>query len=153
MSSEHVREELLSGFLKVEKGLNGERIKNWVSSELENENRGALAAIVFYGACLREIITRGVDDPVQAHLVAVAILSLFGEEDFERVLYYLVGKSLPTKVGEMIDYYKQNLQADTVNSLNTLKNIQVEIGFNEDYNNFDDDEFDSNFDDIDDNTN
>ena len=153
MSSEHVREELLSGFLKVEKGLNGERIKNWVSSELENENRGALAAMVFYGACLREIITRGVDDPVQAHLVAVAILSLFGEEDFERVLYYLVGKSLPTKVGEMIDYYKQNLQADTVNSLNTLKNIQVEIGFNEDYNNFDDDEFDSNFDDIDDNTN
>ena len=153
MSSERVRDELLNGFLKAEKGLNGGRIKNWVSSELENENRGALAAMVFYGACLREIITRGVDDPVQAHLVAVAILSLFGEEDFERVLYYLVGKSLPTKVGEMIDYYKQNLQADTVNSLNTLKNIQVEIGFNEDYNNFDDDEFDSNFDDIDDNTN
>ncbi|MBI5838496.1 MAG: hypothetical protein HZB19_00205 [Chloroflexi bacterium] len=140
MSSENVREQLINGYMRTLKGLNGERIKDWASSEIENENRGALAAVVFYGACVRECMTRGVHDPVQAHWVALGALSLFEDEDFENVLYYMIGKPLPTKVADVVEYYKQNLQADAVNALNMLNNVKFEIGFNDDYNDFDFDE-------------
>lgn len=140
MSAENAREQLINGYMRAQKGLNGERIKNWASSENENENRGALAAMVFYGASVRECMTRGIHDPIQAHWVALAVLSMHEDDDFENILYYMVGKPLPVKVIEIIEHYKQNLQADVVNALNTLNNIKFGIGFNDDYEDFDLDE-------------
>jgi len=88
MSSENSRDQLINGYRYVETGLNNERIKNWTSLETENEKRGALAAMVFYGACVRECMSQGIDEPVQAHWVALALLSALEENDFEKVLYY-----------------------------------------------------------------
>jgi len=88
MSSENSRDQLINGYRYVETDLNNERIKNWTSLETENEKRGALAAMVFYGACVRECMSQGIDEPVQAHWVALALLSALEENDFEKVLYY-----------------------------------------------------------------
>ena len=47
MSSENVREQLLIGYRNILRGVDEERIEGWASSEIENVNRGALAAMVF----------------------------------------------------------------------------------------------------------
>ena len=73
-------------------------------------------------------MTRGVQDPIQAHWVALSVLSLFEEDDFDSVLYYMVGKPLPPKVVEVIEYYKKNLQADATNALNLPNNIAISFG-------------------------
>lgn len=125
MSPENVREQLLTGYRNILRGVDEERLEGWASSEIENVNRGALAAIAFYGACIRESMTRGVQDPIQAHWVALSVLSLFEEDDFDSVLYYMVGKPLPPKVGEVIEYYKTNHQADATNALNMLNNMEI----------------------------
>lgn len=128
MSPENVREQLLTGYRNILRGVDDERIENWASSEIENINRGALAAMVFYGACVRESMTRGIQDPIQAHWVAHSALSLFEEDDFDSVLYYMIGKPLPPKVTEIIEYYKINHQADATNALNLLNNMKVSFG-------------------------
>lgn len=130
MSPENVREQLLTGYQNILRGVDEERLEGWASSEIENVNRGALAAITFYGACVRESMTRGVQDPIQAHWIALSALSLFEEDDFDSVLYYMIGKPLPPKVVEIIEHYKTNLQADATNALNMLNTI--EISFDDD---------------------
>jgi hypothetical protein len=120
MHPENSREQLIIGFRKALSGLENEKIKGWVEFETTNENRGALAALIFYGACVRECMTRGIDDPMQAHLIAVVTLSLFEENDFDSVMYYMIGKPLPSRTIEFIEHYKTQLQADVTEGINLM---------------------------------
>jgi hypothetical protein len=110
MSNGNTREQLINGFKKALLGLGNGRIKGWVSSELENENRGALAAFVFYGACIRECMSRKIGDPLQAHWVALGVLDSFEDDGYDEAFTYIVGKPLPESVSKVIEYYKENLQ-------------------------------------------
>jgi len=127
MSSENSRDQLINGYRYVETGLNNERIKNWTSLETENEKRGALAAMVFYGACVRECMSQGIDEPVQAHWVALALLSALEENDFEKVLYYMIGHPLPTEVQAGINHYKESMQSEVSEAVRMIDNLKIEI--------------------------
>jgi hypothetical protein len=149
MHPESSREQLITGFRKALSGLENEKIKGWVEFETTNKNRGALAALIFYGACVRESMARGIDDPMQAHLIAVVTLSLFEENDFDSVMYYMIGKPLPSRTIEFIEHYKTRLQADVtegINSMNetisNLSNVSFDVSdFDEDDEiNFEDDD-------------
>jgi hypothetical protein len=158
MSNGDVREQLINGFQKAQLGLDKERIKSWVSSELENENRGALAAFVFYGACIRECMTRKIDDPIQAHWIALGVLASFEDNDYDEVFTYMIGRPLPERVSKVIEYYKENLQTAASDVLKMINNLEVNITVSD--NDFDDDidndtddfneEFDIDFDEEDD---
>ena len=148
MSNGNVRDQLINGFRKAQIGLGKERIKSWVSSELENENRGALAAFVFYGACIRECMTRKIDDPIQAHWIALGVLASFEDDNYSEVFNYMVGGILPERVPKVIEYYKDNLQAAAADTLNLINNLEINIATGDD-DDFDDngtDDFDINFD-------
>jgi hypothetical protein len=150
--AEDVREELALGYKKGFTELNESRMEHWAEPELENVSRGELAAIVFYGACVRECMSRGIDDPMQAHLVALGALAVFEEDDFDSVVYYLVGKPLPSRVTDVIEYYKTNLQSDLIKTMgmanDMLNSMQIrfetELGIESD-----DDAFDLDVDDFD----
>jgi len=125
--SENSREQLINGYHYVEAGLNNERIKNWTSLETENEKRGALAAMTFYGACIRECMSQGINEPIQAHWVALALLSVFEDNNIEKVLYYMIGQSLPPEVQTGIKHYKENMQAEASAAIKMIDNLKVEI--------------------------
>jgi len=140
MTSENVREQLALGYIKARMGLNEGRIEDLFESEAENESRGALAAIVFYGACVRESMSRGVDDPIQAHTFATIALEFFEENDFESVIHYLVGKPLSSRVMDMVEFYKANFQSDMANMLSMVDNLKIEMRFESGDDNLDLDE-------------
>ena len=148
MSNGNIREQLISGFQRAQLGLDKERIKSWVSSELENENRGALAAFVFYGACIRECMTRKIDDPIQAHWIALGVLASFEDDDYDEVFTYMIGKPLPERVSKVIEHYKENLQAAASDVLNMINNLEINVTVNGERldDDFDDEDFSEEFD-------
>lgn len=147
MSNENIRDQLINGFQKAQLGLDKERIKNWVSSEIENENRGALAAIVFYSAIIRECMIRKIDDPIQVHWIALGVLSSIEDNGYGDVFNYMIGGSLPEHVSKFIEYYKENLQAATSDAIKMINNLEINVTvggdrLDEDF----DDEFNEEFD-------
>lgn len=156
MSTGNIREQLINGFQKAQLGLDKERIKNWVSSELENENRGALAAIVFYSAIIRECMIRKIDDPIQVHWIARAVLSSIEGNEYGDVFNYMVGGSLPEYVSKIIENYKENLLAATSDAINMINNLELNVTLNgerlgEDFDDEFSEEFDLDFDEEEDN--
>lgn len=131
MVSENVRQQWLIGYKKTLAGLNEGRFNGAIFTS-ENESIGSLAAIVFYGACIRETLNSGVDDPNQANLLTLAILELFEEDDFESVIGYLAGKPLPSRITDMIEHYKAKLQSDVSNAMKMIDDIEFKVGFGDD---------------------
>lgn len=148
MTNGNAREQLINGFLKAQLGLDKERIKGWVSAELENENRGALAAFVFYSACIRECMTQKIDDPIQAHWVALGILASYEDGNYNDVFHYMVGGPLPERIPKGIEHYKDNLQEATLDALKMINNLEIHVSFGDERldDDFDDDEVDEEFD-------
>ena len=66
-------------------------------------------------------MARGLTDPLQAHWLALSIISLYADNDFQDVLYYMIGKPLQPREIEVIEYYKANLQKETSNALKIAK--------------------------------
>jgi hypothetical protein len=142
------RKQIMIGYTKTQEAINVGRLKDWTSLDTENENKGALAAVTFYGACVRECMSQGIDNSYHVHMLAGILISLIEDDGIEDVLLFMIGRPLSPKLTKIINLaivkYKEDYQSVIDEFLSMVNNIKINFGFDDetdtDYNIEDDDD-------------
>lgn len=139
------RKQIMIGYTKTQEAINNGRLKNWTSLDSEDENKGSLAAMMFYGACIRECMSRGIDNSYHVHMMASILISLIEDDEIEDVLLFMIGKPMSPKLLEIIrvsmERYKEDYQSVIDQFLSMIDNVKFEFNDEEiDFEEEDDDE-------------
>jgi hypothetical protein len=124
-----IRKQIMNGYTKTQEAICNGRLRNWVDSDSENENKGALAAMTFYGACIRECMSRGLDNSFHVHMLSSILVSLIEDDELDDVLLFIVGKPLSPKLLEMIKTALELYKVDYQSVIDQFLNIKIEVEF------------------------